>query len=324
MFDHYVFKKHPTKAIPLGQDIFLMDVVWAREWEAEWIKTVRGQDANPYVVGFVTPISVTSITDTALEISWYPNTFDRFHEVKTVLPLNQISAAVDTIGYDCRFTIFVRGDWLRQLHLRANSLFVMIDASEMTQEIQMGRLDRTKLGAIRDGIDAIAAKHPGVSFISFADSLLLKTNWTVGMVGSGVEYSYSPEAMLDLFGEIRALYWAVLSLDIYGVFAQGSNEYYDDPLLHISSSRNHVSLNSLGLPFAQLMQIEDAARRAIREKEHGKYELYLDDDFYNSLRFGDHEARACPQFAAYKQKLSTAPGTYFYYGFDDLLSKLKR
>lgn len=73
VFDNYFFKKHPTKAIPLGQDIFLMNIAWAHEWEAEWIKLARGQDADPYVVGFVTPISVSSISDTALNIPWYPN-----------------------------------------------------------------------------------------------------------------------------------------------------------------------------------------------------------------------------------------------------------
>ena len=323
MFDHEVFDRHDIRDIPLNRDIVLMDVVWMKEWEAEWIKTARGQDADPYVVGFVTPVSVSNITPTGLEICWYPNTFDRFHEVKTFLPADQISLALDIHAYDCRLTVFVNGDWLRRLHLRANSLFVLIDASDMTHEIQMGRLDRTKLVAIRDGLDEIAAKHPDVSFISFADSLLLKTNWTVGMVGSGVEYSYLPEAMLQLFGEIRDVYRAVLDLEIYGVFAQGSNEYYDDPLLHISASHNHISLNSLGLPFAQLMQIEAAARKAIRGKRHGKYELYLDEDFYNSLRFVDYDTRTCSQYAPYEQKLSGATGTYFYHRYDELFPKLK-
>jgi len=323
VFEHDVFEKYALKDVPLGQDITLMDVEWMRPWEAEWIKVTRGADADPYVIGYITPVSVSRIAHNGLEISWYPNHSDRFHEVKTFLPADQIAQAVDISAYDCRFTIFVRSGWLRQLHLQSHSLFAMIDAADMSHEIEMGRIDRTKLVALRERIDAIAARHPDVSFISFADSLLLKTNWTVGMVGSSVGYTYSPEAMIRLFGEIREAYRSVLDLGIYGVFAQGSNEYYDDPLLHISPTQNHISLNSLGLPFAQLQRIEAAARTAIRAGEHGRCELYLDEDFFNSLHFAHHEARACPNFAEYKPKLSSTPGTYFYLDYDELCAMVK-
>lgn len=94
-----------------------------------------------------------------------------------------------------------------------------------------------------------------------------------------------PESLLILFQRLQALYGAMLGLEIYGVFAQGSNEYYDDPLLHISPSQNHVSLNSLGLPFAQIALIEVTARMAIRNGEHGRAEFYIDGDLFHSLMF---------------------------------------
>jgi hypothetical protein len=318
VFEHEAFDKSALSDVPLKQDICLMDAEWMRPWEAEWIKAACGADADPYIIGYITPVSVSKIAHNGLEISWYPNHFDRFHEVKTFLPADQIAQAVDVPAHDCRFTIFVRSQWLRQLHLRSHSLFVMIDAMDMSHEIEMGRINRAKLIALRESVDAIAKRHPHVSFISFADSLLLKTNWTVGMVGSNVGYTYSPEAMIKLFGEIRDAYRAILDLGIYGIFAQGSNEYYDDPLLHISESQNHISLNSLGLPFAQLQRIEVSARTAIRTGTHGRCELYLDEDFFNSLRFADYQARACSHFAEYPSKLSSSPGTYFHLDYDEL------
>lgn len=56
-----------------------------------------------------------------------------------------------------------------------------------------GRLSRDKLVKLRDRINDVAARHPDISFISFADSILLKSNWYVGIVGSGVKYSYEPD-----------------------------------------------------------------------------------------------------------------------------------
>lgn len=323
MFEHPVFDRYDWRKAPLERDIQLMDVRWAREWEAEWIKTARDEEADPYTVGYVTNISVNRVADNGLEISFYANTHDRFHELKTFLPEDRIKSCLDIWDYDSRPTIFVDGEWLERLHLRSNSVFAMIDAADMTLMIEMGRLTRDKLIELREAIDALAGRTPDVSFISFADSILLKSNWTVGMVGKTATYTYSPELILQLYREVRDIYHKVLDLDVYGVFSQGSNEYYDDPLLHIGGCDNHISLNSLGLPFAQLQQIEIAARAAIRKGEHGRYDLYLDGDLFNSLRFKDHNDRATAQFAEYKPKMSAVPGTYFYYECDDLLARLE-
>jgi hypothetical protein len=53
--------------------------------------------------------------------------------------------------------------------------------------------------------------------------------------------------------------------------------------LHISSTNNHISLNSFGLPFAQLVSIERTARTAIKNGTHRRAELYMDEDFFHSL-----------------------------------------
>ncbi len=116
---------------------------------------------------------------------------------------------------------------------------------------------------------------------------------------------------------------ATLDLDIYCVLAQGSNEFYDDALTHTSPSGNHISLNSLGLPFAQIMLIESAARRAISQGEHGRHDIYMDEDFFYSLQFADYEARETVGSAHYKQKMSSEPGRYYYTDCADLAKILK-
>jgi len=81
---------------------------------------------------------------------------------------------------------------------------------------------------------------------------------------------------------------------------------------------NHISLNSMGLPFAQIMLIENAARAAIRRGEHGCYDIYMDEDYFYSLQFTDYEARETVKSAPYKQKMSSELGRYFYSNRADL------
>jgi hypothetical protein len=110
----------------------------------------------------------------------------------------------------------------------------------------------------------LAVNNPGVCFVTFADSLLLKSNWSVGTFDSDVEYTYEPEALVNLFPQMSKIYDEVLGLKIYAVITQGVNEYYDESLIYVSPSANHVCLNSIGLPFAQLLAIDDAVRIALR------------------------------------------------------------
>jgi hypothetical protein len=101
-------------------------------------------------------------------------------------------------------------------------------------------------------------------------------------------------------------------LSIYAAVAQGVNEYQDASLLHQSEFGNHLSLNSLGLPFAQLRAIEDAARSAIRSGAHKPAEMYLDDAFFHSLRFRDGFEKAALPTARYKAPLIAVNGHYVY------------
>jgi hypothetical protein len=126
-----------------------------------------------------------------------------------------------------------------------------------------------------------------------------------------------------LIDELRGVYRAVLGLDLYAVLTQGLNAYYDDALLHISGSGNHISLNSLGLPFAQLLAIEGAARAAIRRNEHPRAELYIDEDFFRSLNF-KHEFKRdeCPT-GYYRGPMMAEDSSYYMSSCAEILSNLE-
>src|SRR5207253_10855548 len=130
--------------------------------------------------------------------------------------------------------------------------------------LRKGAIEKQRLAELRERIDQVAAKYPNIFFVSFADSLLLKSNWHVGQYDSPVKYTYEPEPFIIAIADLRRVYHDVFGMAIYAVLTQGSNEYYEDAVFNISESGNHISLNSLGAPFAQLRALEDAARQAIR------------------------------------------------------------
>ena len=174
---------------------------------------------------------------------------------------------------------------------------------------------RKKLPELRAAIDRVAAEHPQVAFLSFADSVVLKSNWTTGFFKSPF-VKYEPETILKAFGAVRAAYQTVTGLNVYGVFTQGANEFSEEQLMHVATTGNHVCMNSFGGPFADLKAIEETARQAIREKAHEPSELYMDLRFYHSL---ERKAPMHPQRFAYRSVITGVESQYVCAKCDQLL-----
>lgn len=321
MFDHELIEKHPFESIPLDRDLYLMDEKWMPAYEEALLTLFRGGEYDH--VGYISYAAARAINGEAIELSWYPNIYDRLHEVRVILPRSQFVTCTECWQYDEKPRIFVRSNWLTNLHLRAYSVFVLIDAIGVKDALVAGTLTRPKLIALRDRIDEISARYPALSFISFADSLLLKSNWFVGQWDSEISYTYEPEIIIRLLPEINAAYHDVLGMVVYAIVAQGSNEYYDDGLLHISATRNHVSLNSLGLPFAQLMAIESAVREAIRKGVHPPTEVYMDENFFRSLRLSHNFDMSGRPKHAYVAPMASGPSYYFLESRQTLLDNFQ-
>jgi hypothetical protein len=283
MFGHELIEVYPFESIPLRQ-LYLMDEKWMLDYEQSLMKLFSdGEDYEH--VGYVSYAAALEVNDDALKLSWYPNIDDRHHKVQIILPRSQFVACVECSKYDDKLRLFVKSHWLNTLHLRPYSVFALVDAIGMKKLIESGNLESAKLVDLRNRIDDLASRNPEVAFLSFADNLLLKSNWSVGKYDSAIKYTYEPERIIKLLPEIYNIYYDILGLKAYAVMTQGINEYYDDELLHISAAKNHISLNSLGLPFAQIMDIEKAVRNAIREKTLTPSDLYMDANFFYSLKF---------------------------------------
>ena len=284
MFKHPKIQVYLFEEIPLNEDLNLMDEKWLPEYEKALIKSIDGAGDSAYTIGYYSDAAARARGPESIELSWYPNTYDRFHQMRILLPRSAFITCVGSWQYDYKPVIFVRGDWLNSLHLRSYSVFALVDAINVKNALSSGTLTRAKLIELRNRIDDIAAMTPTIAFVSWADSLLLKSNYSVGQYNSAVKYTYNPEIILRLLPDIKNAYRDVLGLSIYAVFTQGNNEYYEDELLHVARSGNHISFNSLGLPFAQIQAIDHRAREACKVGVHPRADAYLDESFYYSLR----------------------------------------
>lgn len=321
MFDDKRFDKHEYENIPLNEDCYLVDEKYAVEYESMYLRVFQGLDYEP--VGYVSYIAVREVHEKSIELSWYPNLSDRFHEMCISLPRSKIKQCVGCWQWSWKPTIFVESEWLEELYAKAFSVFGMVDAVGVRQAIQDDLLSREKLLKLRSKVDHLSSKYPEISFISFADSILIKSNWTVGSVHNDLTYTYRPESFIEVAQQFQTIFKETLGLDCYTILTQGYNKYYDDDLLHISDTRNHISLNSLGVPFAQLLSIEKSAREAIRSGIHPPSELYLDETFYHSLHLRYEYKKNDQPKAAYKPVMSKKQAHYFFVDVQTIVNNLE-
>lgn len=324
MFENKDIDKYAFDEIPLDRDCLLMSEIYMGEFDEALLKMLKREECNPYEVGYVSPVAIRKINKNSLDLSWYPNTFTRFHEVSISLPRDKVKICVGCWQYDVKPYIFVDHKWLEQLHLREYSVFALIDAIGIKNAIRDNLLTKEKLLNLRDKLDLLAEEHEDISFISIADSLILKSNWAVGYFHKGIECSYKPEIFLNIIKELEGIYKEVLGLDIYAILTQGSNEYYEEPLLHISRTKNHICLNSLGVPFAELLAIENAVKVALRSGIHPPMQVYMDEQFYHSLQFKhEYEKNKKPK-NSYVAIMKSLQPNYYYASCDVLIENLSK
>lgn len=300
--------------VPLNRDIFLMQEKWIPVYE-KYIEDVYLQK-YPDPVGYISYAAIRSISNDHLEISWYPNIYDRFHEVVLRLPKSKFVCCVGCLDIDEKPRIFVKDDWIEDLHKRPYSAFALVDAIGVKDALNAGDLTELKLLALRDALDKIAEDNPGIAIFSFADSVLIKSDWTVGAFDNEISYTYTPEQLIDIVDVTFQAFKDKLGLDCYACITQGFNEYSDGNIIHSSRNGNHFSLNSLGLPFAQLMNIDRSVHNAIKSNRHEPYQLYLDSNYYRSLQWEYGFDRDGQPAGAYSSPMSRCCSSYYCLNLD--------
>ncbi|MCC8406917.1 MAG: hypothetical protein LN560_04875 [Rickettsia endosymbiont of Sceptobius lativentris] len=231
LFQDNNFENYEYHEIPLNRDCYLMDEKHMFQYEQNLLNFFQNysHDKDYEPIGYVACVGVREINKNSIKLSWFPNVIDRFHEVAVNLPKKEFIKCVGSWNYDEKPHIFVRGDWLEHLHVKYYSIFGMIDAVDMKNALQRGDISLEKLVKLRKAIDNIARDYKNISFISFADTILLKSNWSLEYQNKN--FKYTPEIFFSLAQKIRREYKVHLNLDSYAIFTQGSNEYYESSLL---------------------------------------------------------------------------------------------
>ena len=92
-FSHSDFQHFEFEQVPLDRDVYLMDESWITDWELAYLDFFEGKPFRN--VGYISYAAVRQASADALEISWYPNIMDRFHEVSVLLPRYAFVACID-------------------------------------------------------------------------------------------------------------------------------------------------------------------------------------------------------------------------------------
>lgn len=255
-----------------------------------------GRDESVYKISRFAIVARRRVED-ELHVEVFADIFTRYHSIRTIISESDILACIGCQNYDFDPTILLNDNLFRSFITKKYSIFALIDADGMKTALMDNVVTDEKLLILRSKIDAIASSHTSFLFISFADSILVKTVWQGPSSMDNDEYN--PEELIEIANKIAAAYYEVLRLQTYCIAAQGENLYNSESLYSISPGANHVSLNSLGRTFALVFEIEQAARKNIRSKLHKKYKFYFEKSLFASLRIKDdyfNESYFCAEF----------------------------
>lgn len=278
--------------LPCGPDYFLVSAEHVedlrREWTAYVTSSPRTQHPNNFLPYRVCALDASRPESCDVNICIDQQT--RYHGATKTLSRNQFVLCVHFPNFGKRPYLVVSREWFDAIEREAFSLYALIDAVGMKGLLSaQGIVDASQLARLRDGIDTIARQHPDHAFLTFADNVLVKTNWTASR--SDYTTTYEPERFVGLVGEVAAVFAVALGLKAYAVVTQGANQVDDPTLLHVSNEKNHILFASLATPFAELFEIDRSARSAVHDGRHPPKELYLSKSLFLTLRFRQTSSR---------------------------------
>lgn len=280
--------------IPTGEDVCVIGDSHLAAIHREWSRYLAEPDGtapdHPNMFLDYRVCAVESVKESCCEINICINQNSRYHPAVRTLPRSQFVTGIRFRQYGKRDYLVVAQEWFDDIEAGRLSLYALVDAVDMRMLLErQGRITKEQLGTFRAGIDTLATAHPDHAFLAFADSVILKTNWSASY--DDYDKSYRPEHFLAIANSVAHVFKTAFGLNAYVIATQGFNHLVEDPLMQVSENQNHVFFGSLATPFAELFDIDAAVRRAIRHQSHEPADLYVSHALFLTLNFKDSARR---------------------------------
>ena len=218
-----------------------------------------------------------------LELDLLVDQSERFHEILHKLPRKDVIQCVRYWNWAKRPYLIVSNEWFDSLKFATHTTFAMVDAIGVRKKIFLeGKISRKQLILFRRELDSLARRYPSHVFFSFADSVILKSNWKRNLIGFAK--NYDPEMSIHIINQVQSIFKRILELDSYAVVTQGLTDDYERRPFKKSFFGSHIAFNSLGTPFSYLFDIERHVKANVKKNIHKPSSLYLSKDLFLSLK----------------------------------------
>jgi len=312
--------------VPMNRDCFIIRKSEKELFIKAWEKYIGAPDGtnppHPNEMLDYQWCCVSAKCDMYLDINYCITKNIRFHGVMKRLPRSQFDSAYHIDGYQKRPYIIVDDEWIDSIAKIENSLYAYIDIIGIKKYItEKGKISKDNYQQLISEVDEIADKYENYAFISFADNILIKSNWSACI--TEYENLFCPEKLILVIKEIREAIKKSLNLDAYAIATQGVNYVENNNLFLKSGKNNHFAIPSIASPFSEIFDIDNKIKDNIRNGIHGEFQLYLSESLAKSMKYKDYKYQDKLQFFDYEAKnFSVLWNRYTVLNIEDFLSSV--
>jgi hypothetical protein len=282
--DHIEF--YEITDVPLYKDSFLVSDDNLEKIEKQWVEFLASDCdyekwVHPNRLMDYIPCSISSVTETHLNITILLDRSSRFHTISKSLPTKFFKTAFKVFSSEKRPFIVVDQKWFRNLRSSIYSAYVLIDFVGIRSLLnENGEFPSAKLNSIKSIVDKFSDQNKDLTFLTCADNIIIKSGWTLNSNLS----KYQPEKLIKSVYQLMTQIKNDTEISSYAILTQGANYVDETNLTNGKTPENHFFISSISVPFIEAFEIDENVRKRIREGEIDKMQFYIENSFYTSTK----------------------------------------